>query len=173
MPRPVPRRRLARLLAAPGICLAALIAFSPATRAESADAGERCARVMPLIEEAAAKHGLDAPLMAAIIAIETRFSNVRNKRSGARGLMQVMPSTGRRLGCGDLDDPRENLDCGATLIRRLLKRYDGSLFLALSGYHAGLRPPNEARRTGVVPSNTHYAEKVFETRTRLLREGCP
>lgn len=140
--------------------------------AARSDTGDRCARVMPLIEEAAAKHGLDAPLMAAIIAIETRFSNVRNKRSGARGLMQVMPSTGRRLGCGDLDDPRENLDCGATLIRRLLDRYDGSLLLALSGYHAGLRAPNEARRTRVVPSNTHYAEKVLATRTRLLREGC-
>ncbi len=161
------RRRLAPLVAA----LAALL--SAGTTNARTDTRERCARMMPLIEETAAKHGLDAPLMAAIIHVETRFSNVRNKRSGARGLMQVMPSTGRRLKCGNLDDPRENLDCGATLLRRLLDRYDGSLLLALSGYASGLRAPNEARRAGIVPANNHYAEKVFATRTRLLREGCP
>jgi len=134
---------------------------------------DECEAAMPLIERAAERHGLDAGLMAAIIAIESRFKSVVNKRSGARGLMQVMPSTARRLKCGDLNDAEDNLDCGAVLLRRLLDRYDGSLLLALSGYHSGLRAPNTARDTGVVPTNTHYFEKVLATRTRLLREGCP
>ena len=134
---------------------------------------EGCEALWPFIEEAAAHKGLDAPLMAAIIQIESPFRHVVNKRSGARGLMQIMPSTARSLGCGNLDDTRANLACGADLLRRLLDRYDGSLLLALSGYQSGLKAPNKARRTGILPPNQRYLEKVLATRTRLLREGCP
>jgi soluble lytic murein transglycosylase-like protein len=156
--------------------LTALLATTCATVIGAAPSHARvegCQALWPFIEEAAAAKGLDAPLMAAIIQIESRFRHVVNKRSGARGLMQIMPSTARSLGCGDLDNTRANLACGADLLRRLLDRYDGSLLLALSGYQSGLKAPNKARRTGVLPPNQRYLEKVLATRTRLLREGCP
>lgn len=154
--------------------LGCLLALTLATAAPTAAiAAEGCEAVMPLIDAAADEYGLDSALMAAIVALESRFKSVVNKRSGARGLMQIMPSTGRSLKCGNLSNAKANLACGATLLRRLLDRYDGSLMLALSGYHAGLAVPNKARDSGVVPTNMSYYERVLATRTRLLREGCP
>ncbi len=132
-----------------------------------------CTNLLPHIERAAAAHGLEPALIAGVIHVESRFRNVVNRASGARGYMQLMPATARRMGCGDLDDVADNLDCGARLLRNLLDRYDGGLLLALSGYHAGLKLPNEARRDGRVPTNLSYLEKVLAARTRLIREGCP
>ena len=141
--------------------------------ADDGESTEGCAALMPHIERAAAAHDLEAALVAGVIHVESRFRNVVNRSSGARGYMQLMPVTARRMDCGDLDDLADNLDCGARLLRNLLDRYDGELLLALSGYHAGLRLPNEARRDGRVPANLSYLEKVLAARTRLIREGCP
>jgi soluble lytic murein transglycosylase-like protein len=160
----------------PALLLTWTVALSVAADVRPALAGddvEGCAALLPHIERAAAAHDLEPALVAGVIHVESRFRNVVNRSSGARGYMQLMPATARRMGCGDLDDVGDNLACGARLLRDLLERYDGRLLLALSGYHAGLRMPNEARREARVPTNRSYLEKVLAARTRLIREGCP
>ena len=131
-----------------------------------------CAELAPHLKAAADAHGLDFGLLAGVAWVETRFRNLVNRRSGARGYLQLMPATARRLGCGDLDEMSENLACGARLLRNLLDRFEGSVLLALSGYHAGLRMPNAARAERRLPKNRSYVEKVLAARTRILREGC-
>jgi len=54
---------------------------------------------------------------------------------GARGLMQVMPTTGRQYGALDLFDPKVNVDAGVRHLKKLLSRYE--LPLALAAYNAG------------------------------------
>src|SRR6185436_13455923 len=52
-----------------------------------------------------------------------------------RGLMQLMPSTGRQYGALDLFDPKVNIDAGVRHLKALLARFD--LPLALAAYNAG------------------------------------
>lgn len=133
---------------------------------------ERCQALLPAIETAAREAGVDMALVVAIVAHESGFRSQTNKRSGARGLMQVMPEVGRRLGCGDLDDEVENLRCGTRLLARFLSRYEGRIVFGLAGYGGGNVIAGKASDDRVVPSNFGFVEQILGMRTRFLREGC-
>jgi soluble lytic murein transglycosylase-like protein len=89
-----------------------------------------------LITTAAAKHGVDARVVDALIRVESAYHSQALSPKGARGLMQVMPATGRQYGALDLFDPKVNLDAGIQHLKKLLSRYD-DLPLALAAYNAG------------------------------------
>ncbi|MGM0577453.1 MAG: lytic transglycosylase domain-containing protein [Myxococcota bacterium] len=133
---------------------------------------ERCRRVEPLMREAAVRHGVDVGLIAGIIRVESTFRPRVRSHAGAVGLMQVIPSNARRLDCGPLTDPRANIECGLTVLKRFLKHYDHDLVLGLSAYNSGFRRPNQAREASTTPSNLRYVEKVLGARARYLRTGC-
>lgn len=80
-----------------------------------------------------------AVYVQAIIDVESEGNSRAVSRSGAIGLMQVMPATGRGE-CGltrsQLFDPRLNVRCGSAYFQRLLLRY-GSARRAVACYHAG------------------------------------
>ncbi len=93
--------------------------------------------------------------MAAIYAItrtESRFQPDAVSRSGAKGLMQLMPSTARetakKIGVayspGRLtSDPEYNTLLGSSYLARQLEAYDGSLLLAAAAYNAGAGNANK------------------------------
>ena len=89
--------------------------------------------------------------LMAIARRESAFSPVVRSPAGARGLMQLMPSTGRALARrqGRRFNPRDlysvphNLDLGSAYYRHLLDRFDGCRPLALAAYNAG---PSRVRR---------------------------
>lgn len=87
----------------------------------------------------AAAYKVDPLFLHAIIATESRHNPKAVSRVGARGLMQIMPGTGRTLGVGEreLFDPAVNVDAGARLLKRLQKRYGRNFDLILSAYNAG------------------------------------
>lgn len=87
----------------------------------------------------AAQHRVDPLFLHAIIATESRYRPGAVSRVGARGLMQIMPGTGRTLGVQQeaLFDPAVNVDAGARLLKRLQKRYGRNFDLILSAYNAG------------------------------------
>lgn len=133
---------------------------------------ERCLEVEPVMRVAAMEHQVDIGLIAGIIHVESKFRADAVSRSGARGLMQVMPSVGRRLRCGDLFEPQSNIACGLTVLKRFMARYDEELVYGLSAYNAGYRIPNKAREAGELPDNISYIDKVLESRSSYLRHGC-
>ncbi len=100
---------------------------------------------------AARQQGLDPHLVLGMIRQESAFDRQAVSRSGARGLLQLMPATGRevahRLGLrfspARLADPEFNLRLGTTYFRQLLDRFDGDVELALAGYNGG---PNRIHR---------------------------
>jgi len=89
------------------------------------------------IAAAADRHGLDRALLAAMVEVESGFQPKAVSPKGARGLMQLMPSTARRFGVKDPFDPLQSLDGGAQYLHWLLQRFEGRTDLALAAYNAG------------------------------------
>jgi hypothetical protein len=102
-----------------------------------------------LIRAAALRHRLDEKLVASVIAAESNFNPRAISPKNARGLMQLLPDTARRLGVSDIFDPEQNINAGTRYLRELLDRYDGDLTLALAAYNAG--PDRVAQYNGVPP----------------------
>jgi hypothetical protein len=89
-----------------------------------------------LVTRTAAKHGVDPRVVSALIQVESAYHSRAVSPKGARGLMQLMPATGRQYGALDLFDPKVNLEAGIQHLKKLLTRYD-QLPLALAAYNAG------------------------------------
>ena len=92
------------------------------------------------------RHSLDPFLVAAIMRVESRFQPDAVSSKGARGLMQLMPDTGRwaagYLGINGYSDdllyePEVNIRIGAWYLRQLLNQFDGNLAVALAAYNGG------------------------------------
>lgn len=88
---------------------------------------------------------VDASLIAAVIYAESRFRD-QTSHAGARGLMQITPSTAReieRLSGGtefrlaDLADADINIRYGTFYLAEMLKRFDSNEVAALAAYNAG------------------------------------
>lgn len=84
---------------------------------------------------------LDPIIVLALIRQESVFNPLARSPVGARGLMQIMPMTARRLKRSvrekHLADPDVNIELGTKYIKNLLKRYDGNLVYVLGAYNAG------------------------------------
>jgi soluble lytic murein transglycosylase-like protein len=101
---------------------------------------QRAVAYHPAIRTAAARYGVDPHLLWAIAYLETRFRPQLVSPKGARGLMQLIPATGRRYGLltkRDLHDPLRSIDAAARYLRDLTLMFDGRADLVLAGYNAG------------------------------------
>ena len=102
-------------------------------------AGLPPAPLAPFIQEAALVFRLPAPLIEALIKVESNFIPWAVSPKGAMGLMQLMPGTAELLGVKEPFSPRENILGGTRYLRHLLDLFNGSLPLALAAYNAGYR----------------------------------
>ncbi len=95
---------------------------------------------------------VETPLVLAVIRQESQFYTRAKSHAGARGLMQVMPATARRVAKDNrlpysrdklLKDPNYNLIIGQVYLGDMIKTFDGSYPMALAAYNAG---PHRVRR---------------------------
>ncbi|NLH50372.1 MAG: transglycosylase SLT domain-containing protein [Myxococcales bacterium] len=114
-------------------------------------------RVFPLlyedlIKQTAKKHGLDPYLVYGMIKQESAFQIQATSGVGARGLLQVMPGTGkyiaRKRGLRGfhpkhLYQPEVSLDYGCWFMADLMQKSGGDLPAALAGYNAGWGRPKQ------------------------------
>ncbi|MFM8395704.1 MAG: lytic transglycosylase domain-containing protein [Acidobacteriota bacterium] len=124
-----------------------------------------------LIVEVGAAHQLDPLLIYLVMREESGFNYRAVSRVGARGLMQLMPATARRLGIRNIDNPRENVEAGTRYLRGLIESFGGDVNLALAAYNAGEAavrrhgwriPPYPETRRYVWRINTAYRKMKAE-----------
>jgi len=89
------------------------------------------------VTSAAHASRLDPALLHALIEVESSYNTKAVSPKGARGLMQLMPATGRRYGLRNAFDAADNLQAGASYLRDLLDMFPDDLNLALAAYNAG------------------------------------
>lgn len=130
----------------------------------------RLAQYAPSIQEASRRYNVPIELICAVILQESGGNAHAVSHCGARGLMQLMPGTARKLGVANSFDPRENIMGGTKYLRDLLDRFDGNVALALAGYNAGegnvekygrkIPPFRETR--AYVPNVLKYADTLWQ-----------
>ena len=96
--------------------------------------------------------GVEAPLVLAVIRQESAFYTRAKSHAGARGLMQVMPATAKRVAKDNrlpydrarlTGDATYNLIIGQVYLSGVIKQFEGSYPMALAAYNAG---PHRVKR---------------------------
>ena len=134
------------------------VAESIAKRYRIADAA--AAHFVSVAYRAADQHRLDALLILAVMAIESRYNPVAESVMGAKGLMQVIPKYHQEKlfahgGDQSLLEPEVNILVGAQILREYQRRF-GDLETALQMYAGALDEPTSA-----------YSAKVLAEKARL------
>jgi soluble lytic murein transglycosylase-like protein len=120
----------------------------------------------PIINKYASYYELEPSLIHSIIETESGFNPNAVSSKGARGLMQLMPTTAERLGVENSFDPDQNIHAGVRHFRSLMDMFNNNLDLSLAAYNAG---ENLVRRLGRVPKNRETINYVRSV-TRRYRE---
>jgi hypothetical protein len=114
------------------------------------------------IREISSRHGVDPNLVESVIRAESAFNPTAVSRTGARGLMQLMPKTAAVLGVRDSFNPRENIEGGVRHLRYLLDRYPGNVSLAVAAYNAGEGAVDAHRGIPPYAETQQYVQRVLQ-----------
>lgn len=115
---------------------------------------------------------IETPLAFAISRQESEFNPDAESSAGARGLMQILPSTGKRIakmmGLGfdanRLFEPEYNVRIGSWYLGHLIDNFKGSYTMAIAGYNAGpARPLKWSREFGRPGENLEDTINWIET----------
>jgi hypothetical protein len=105
--------------------------------------------------------GLNPRVFEALIEQESGFDPLAQSSVGAKGLTQLMPPTAREVGVSDPFDPIQNMNGGATYLRKMIDQFDGDLPRALAAYNAG--PGRVSRSNGIprIPETQNYVKGIM------------
>jgi soluble lytic murein transglycosylase-like protein len=137
------------------------VAYDSAAPAGASTAAGGGSTYAPMIEQAAARYGIDPSVLYGLIEQESAFDPSATSSAGAQGLTQLMPSTAASLGVAEPLDPAQSIEGGARYLSGLLRQFGGNTADALAAYNAG---PGAVEQYGGVPpypETQQYVAKVL------------
>ena len=143
----------------------ALPAVEPAP---SANARLTAEDLRQMLSKAGHEHNLDVDLLASLVKAESGGNARAVSRTGARGLMQLMPATAADLGVADSFEPEQNVRGGSAYLDSLLTQYHDNLAVALAAYNAG--PAAVDKYHGIPPyreTRAYVARVIHEFNCRV------
>ena len=124
----------------------------------------------------------EAPLVLSVTRQESSFDPLARSGVGARGMMQLMPTTAQNiarrsgLGSGSLDDPDFNMKVGSIYLSQLVNQFSGSYVMAAAAYNAGPGRPitwaglcGDPRGSSIDPLDFIECIPFSETRDYVMR----
>lgn len=120
----------------------------------------------------AKRQNMPPSLALAIAKVESNFNHQAISHAGAKGVMQIMPRTAEQVfgvPRSRLFDPDVNIKLGIKFIKKLLKRYDNRLDIALSHYNGGSGVKDRHGELRVMPATQDYVDKVLATQQDFLK----
>jgi hypothetical protein len=115
-----------------------------------------------LFTAAGNRYGVDPALLSAVADTESGYDPSATSSAGAKGLMQLMPTTARSLGV-DPADPAQAVDGAARMLSGLLTQFGGRTDLALAGYNAGSGAVHRYGGVPPYPETRAYVQRVTHT----------
>lgn len=125
----------------------------------------------PVIADVAARYRVDKSLVKAVIRTESGFQPQAISPKGARGLMQLMPTTASMHGVRNIHEPSENIEGGVQHLRMLLDRYKENVVLALAAYNAGEGAVDRHRGIPPFQETRDYVWRVLQFRQQYLQQA--
>jgi soluble lytic murein transglycosylase-like protein len=130
--------------------------YTPVAQGETAGAEYEA-----LIDQAAARNGLDPAVLHGLIQQESGFDPSAASSAGASGLTQLMPGTASSMGVANPLNPAESIEGGARYLGQLMTQFGGNTEDALAAYNAG---PGAVEQYGGIPpyaETQSYVSKVL------------
>lgn len=127
------------------------------------------AQVEELLERTATRYGWSVSTVKAVAMVESGWNNGVVSDSGAYGIMQVLPDTGRFVSRSvvgrplDLRDPADNVEAGVAFLDYLYKLTGGDVRLTLGSYYQGYA---SIRQHGMFSDTTQYIDMILAVRKR-------
>ncbi len=145
-----------------------------ATASTTPSAEPTPAAMREILAKAGAQQNLDIELLASVIRAESGGRVRAVSRTGAQGLMQLMPGTAAELGVRDSFAADQNVNGGTAYLNALLARYHDNLPLALAAYNAGPAAVDKYRGIPPYRETRAYVARViheFNRRKALARQA--
>jgi soluble lytic murein transglycosylase-like protein len=120
------------------------------------------ASVREIVEHTSQRYNVDPLLVHSVIQVESGYNKYAISPKGAQGLMQLIPSTARRLGVKNPFDPKENIEAGVRYLKLLQTMFKDDR-LALAAYNAG---EGAVARHGWIPPYTETQNYVYQVGKR-------
>lgn len=126
------------------------------------------------LKAASIKENLDPALVAALVCQESTFDERARSVVGARGLMQIMPYTGKplarelgvRFSPKILNEPETSLTFGTRYFRQMMERFDSRPEAALAAYNAGPHRVEKWLAPNPQVRSDEFAESIPFSETR-------
>ena len=135
------------------------VVVSPAQAATHKSAAKNFSEI---VDRAAKAHDVDPLLVDSVIKVESDYNPYAVSLKGAEGLMQLTPSTARRLGVSNSFDPQQNIEAGVKYLKYLQSVYKDDR-LALAAYNAG---PAAVEKYGWIPPYAETENYVYQVGKR-------
>src|SRR5205814_1666101 len=128
---------------------------------ESDCAGAVVGEIRDIVDAGAARAGLEADLVRAVVKKESAYNPCATSNKGAQGLMQLMPSVQTQFGVTNPYDPQQNVAAGTKLLKQLLDQYGGDLAKALGAYNAGSARVDHFGGVPPFPETIRYVDSIL------------